>query len=123
MPDGCVFFHGVAAPTRTALAKAKAKAAGGAIDARAVFDNADVSKDGSIDIEELQGCIAKLGLPVSDDYVAEVMAQYDTDKSGTITFKEFEAYLKKQEASLKKAYNSINKDKDGRISAEEVSRR
>jgi len=51
---------------------------------------------GFIDASELQSALMKLGLPSSDDYVTEVMLQYDDDRDGVISFKEYHAYVTKQ---------------------------
>ena len=56
---------------------------------RAAFDRVDCDSSGSIELADLAQCCASLGLPCSEDYLVEVLKQYDANGDGVISFQEF----------------------------------
>eukprot|EP00937_MAST-01D_sp_MAST-1D-sp2_P004446 g4446.t1 len=56
---------------------------------RDVFDDFDLDGSGGIDTHELRLVMEKLGEPVTEERLAELIAEVDEDRSGTIEFPEF----------------------------------
>jgi len=52
-----------------------------------IFDNMDVSKDGSINVKELADYLKSMG--TSTEKIKEIMKEADADKSGSMDFDEF----------------------------------
>ncbi len=62
-----------------------------------LFAELDASGDGELSIDELQAGLKRKGLPSGDDYIGDVLDQYDADRSGTIGKDEFVKYMAKKE--------------------------
>lgn len=59
------------------------------IEARQAFDLCDTNADGRIDKNELKMYFGKVGIPISDKEVDNMMHIADSDGSGYVEFEEF----------------------------------
>jgi hypothetical protein len=59
------------------------------------FDSFDSDRSGSITLQELKGVMKSIGENPSDDQVKSILAEVDTDNSGTIEFSEFCDFFEK----------------------------
>jgi|AntAceMinimDraft_11_1070367.scaffolds.fasta_scaffold86927_1 hypothetical protein len=62
---------------------------------------------GSIDSDKIASACVALGLPGGDDYVNELMMQYDLDGDGVISFAEFGACSRRREKSVRRAWGQL----------------
>ena len=46
--------------------------------------------------------------------------QYDADRSGTVDFREFKAYVSQKEAKVWKAFQALDADRSGSITPDEI---
>ena len=93
-----------------------------------IFADFDGDHDGTLDVSELKGALAALGLPTSGRQAATVLQQYDADLSGRLDFGEFRALAGElakfktgpvsDEASRVFMWN--DKDGNGRIDLKEL---
>ena len=84
-----------AAVATPAAAAAGGDALGGEIGAfTALFKEIDVSGDGTLDQDELAALFKARGMKMSSKEIRKIMKQVDQDKSGTLDFAEFIAWLK-----------------------------
>merc|ERR1719491_36463 len=73
------------------------------IELRRVFQEADLDGGGTLCVDEVERLLRKLDYAPTTQVVNEAMAVVDSDKSGDINFREFEAlreYLRKTEGFL-----------------------
>lgn len=61
---------------------------------RAAFDRADSNKDDALDAVEFAQVASSLGTELTNDELEAVFGLLDSDRSGTISFQEFEAWWK-----------------------------
>ncbi|CAH1788764.1 unnamed protein product [Owenia fusiformis] len=93
---------------------------------RKVFDRLDRDGSGSISSGELKVALEEVGHRPSDEEVQELVKQIDTDGNGEVEWEEFLAIFqtkpkkKHTEASLRKAFDKIDKDKSGDLSSNEI---
>ncbi|CAH1788765.1 unnamed protein product [Owenia fusiformis] len=93
---------------------------------REVFNMFDLDGSGSISSGELKVALEEMGFVPSDEEVQVLLRQIDADGSGQVEWEEFlamfQAKPKKQhtEASLRKAFRKLDKDKSGDICRNEV---
>lgn len=60
---------------------------------RKIFKDFDVNGNGCITIDEMLAMLAKLGISVERKYINAMMKVLDTNKTGTLEFEEFAAFL------------------------------
>ena len=78
------------------------------------FDFFDTDKSGSIDFQELQQALSRIGIDLSPTTFQTVFFSSDTDRSGSISMDEFIKLVTELQLSQIK-YTSLNRDKDGKI--------
>ena len=85
---------------------------------------AEMDKDGSGRVEkaELQAGMLSLGLPSSDDFVSDVMRNYDLDRDGSISFDEFSRYVRTKERVIIKAFSAMDASGQGFLTETEIIR-
>jgi len=93
---------------------------------RAIFDKYDKDNSGSIDRVEIKALLEGLGEHASPEAIQKLLAQFDKDITGDITFDEFERWVmyREHEAAEIKAFYHIfdtyDEDKDGHLSEKEL---
>jgi calcium-dependent protein kinase len=91
-----------------------------------IFKNFDTSGDGKINEKEFTVYCKKIfGSSLSDEDIKMIMARVDTDKSGFVDYSEFLAAAMDRKKllsleRLEKAFEAFDKDKNGKISAQEL---
>lgn len=63
---------------------------------REIFDMIDSDGSGEITAGELSDVLASLGEVMSPDDIAHVVKELDTDGSGTVSFDEFDEFMRAQ---------------------------
>ncbi len=90
------------------------------------FSLFDKNGDGTISETELGDIMGSLGQKLSPAELKEMIHEVDTDKNGTIDFKEFLQLMERQTSSstnfdeYKEAFGIFDKNGDGFISADEL---
>ncbi|CAI9753606.1 unnamed protein product [Fraxinus pennsylvanica] len=96
---------------------------------QSVFNRFDANSDGKISGDELAGVLKALGSNTSNEEVARMMEEIDTDKDGFINIQEFSAFFKAEtdpypssggENELKEAFELYDQDHNGLISSIEL---
>lgn len=93
---------------------------------RSIFDKFDTNSSGSINRSELAHLLKSLGEHYDRNTVKTLMAQFDKDKDGEISFDEFERWVlyRESEQQEKKLYFEIfeefDADNDGQLDASEL---
>lgn len=87
-----------------------------------LFAELDASGDGELSIDELQAGLKRKGLPSGDDYIGDVLDQYDADRSGTIGKDEFVKYMAKKEKAMFRAFQELDVDSSGEVTGDEIAR-
>jgi len=92
-------------------------------DLRAVFIEADIDRDGWLDVDEVKDVIRGAGYDMGGNQLSMLLQEVDVGRDGKINLNEFLAagmqrslYLK--EANLMKTFEWLDKDKTGLISKE-----
>ena len=68
-----------------------------------------------------QEALRRLGLPArSQDYMADLLKQYDRDGDGRIDWGEFHAYVARKERVVKRTFRQLDADGSGNISPDEL---
>lgn len=86
------------------------------------FDLFDTDKTGSIDYHELKVCMRALGFNVDKDEVRRLMAEYDVDGAGEISFSSFVEIMTEKYAArdpdeeIRKAFRLFDEEGKGKIS-------
>ncbi|XP_060558691.1 squidulin-like [Ruditapes philippinarum] len=87
----------------------------------------DCNSDGRISESELKRACSKMGIFLTKDELAEIIAEADIDGSGYIEYNEFERLVGHQliianykNKQLKDAFSKFDKDGDGYITATEI---
>ncbi|EGD72489.1 L-plastin [Salpingoeca rosetta] len=78
-------------------------------ESREIFKEFDQDGNGNVTVEELDALFKRLGEPVPGYRLREMIAEVDTDKSGTVDFDEFINMMKKARASGGKSASSMYK--------------
>ncbi|XP_078694741.1 uncharacterized protein LOC144923784 [Branchiostoma floridae x Branchiostoma belcheri] len=97
-------------------------------DTFAVFQKFDKSKDNVINKKELKTALKELGLaPVSEKLIKCTMEAFDKDKSGALSFTEFQALVAQVEqakqqlgSKMREMFKRMDKNGDGYISPDEL---
>ncbi|KAG6397717.1 hypothetical protein SASPL_143887 [Salvia splendens] len=92
-------------------------------EAEKVFSKFDTNGDGKISLSELGDILNGLGSATSADEVKRIMSELDTDGDGFIDLKEFKVFHcggGDGDKELKEAFDLYDKDKNGKISANEL---
>ncbi|XP_020582901.1 caltractin-like [Phalaenopsis equestris] len=93
---------------------------------KAAFELFDTDGSGTIDAKELNIAMRALGFEISDEQIDEMIAEVDLNGSGAIELDEFVCMMtdKMEERDiledLHKAFQIIDYDSDGRISAADI---
>lgn len=91
-----------------------------------IFNKFDANGDGKISLSDLGMILNALGWKTSPDEAKKLMDEIDSDGDGFIDLKEFEAFFfpAANEAGntkeLREAFDLYDKDKNGKISANEL---
>ena len=67
-----------------------------------IFDEIDTDKSGTIECDELLGALKKTGKNPSNDQVKKLLATYDADNSGNLSFDEFHKMIKEWDKESEK---------------------
>ena len=89
---------------------------------RKVYGEIDKDGCGKVEKSELQAGMLVLGLPSSDDFVADVMRNYDLDGDGSISFEEFSRYIRSKERVIIKAFSAMDASGQGYLTEKEIVR-
>jgi len=90
-----------------------------------VFEVFDVSGDGEVDEDELGDLMIALGIELDDEEKAQLMAEFDEDKSGSISFDEFFMYMRRRQTPgdpkklVEDIFKFIDADGSGEVTAQE----
>ena len=63
----------------------------------------------------MQAGLTRMGLPCSEDYLNEMMNQYDEDHDGTVDFVEFQHYVHHRRRSMRRAFDEMDLNHSGLI--------
>lgn len=91
---------------------------------RKQFDTADGDASGAIDCAELETLLETLGRPLAGPELNIAFAIMDEDSSGEIEWFEFKhwfAWLQKEDLSLCRIFNEVDKDGSGSLDRDEVA--
>ncbi|KAL2520627.1 putative calcium-binding protein CML20 [Forsythia ovata] len=92
------------------------------------FERSDTDGSGTIDAKELNVAMRALGFEMTEEEINRMIAEVDKDGSGAIDFDEFCFMMtakfgeRDTKEELMKAFNIIDQDKNGKISAADVQR-
>ncbi|GFN91173.1 calmodulin-like protein [Plakobranchus ocellatus] len=96
---------------------------------REAFDILDEDGDGKLSLDEMRTLLQSQFMVFTDAQANELLAELDTDKSGTIEFEEFEKYVIDNNLSkptpeefgseMKEAFEMFDTDHNGYIDVEE----
>ncbi|XP_060970449.1 probable calcium-binding protein CML20 isoform X1 [Cannabis sativa] len=90
------------------------------------FELFDTDGSGTIDAKELNVAMRALGFEMTEEQINQMIADVDKDGSGAIDFDEFVHMMtakigeRDTKEELKKAFQIIDQDKDGKISAMDI---
>merc|ERR1711871_1105688 len=90
-----------------------------------VFNVFDVSGDGEVDEHELGDLMQALGIDLDKEEKAQLMAEFDEDKSGSISFDEFSMYMRRRQTPgdpkklVEDIFKFIDADGSGEVTAQE----
>ena len=93
---------------------------------RQTFDLFDKNQDGTIDQDELGDVFRSLGQHYTEAELAEMIAETDNDRSGSIEFGEFLQLMRRRmrdtdtEEELVEAFKVFDRDSNGLISVAEL---
>lgn len=110
-------------PGRGGMRRPRGGAGGGesaSLGLREAFRRMDKNCDGRLDFEEIQEAARLLGLPGGDDYTSEVLAQFDRDGDGYISFLEYKGYIRRQERAMNNAFRRLDAASRGHFSAADL---
>lgn len=85
-----------------------------------IFKKLDMDGNGRIDVHDLSRILREVGV---DKYYAEkFLARSDKTKRGDITLAEFIHYVREHEKNLKLQFSHLDKNKDGKIDLDELTK-
>jgi solute carrier family 25 (mitochondrial phosphate transporter), member 23/24/25/41 len=87
---------------------------------REVFERLDTDKSGSLDMDEVALAMRSMGIPITKQLIDKVFKRLDLDNDGKVTLQEFAAYCEIRLAEIRKTFDAIDTDQNGRISTEEI---
>ncbi|CAG0924263.1 unnamed protein product, partial [Notodromas monacha] len=85
-----------------------------------LFKKLDFRNSGKINIEDIQKGSRNIGLPVDESEASVLVNLGDKDASGDVDREEFVQYMTKHEQQLKKAFDTLDTNHDGRIDLVEI---
>ena len=86
------------------------------------FRSVDADGSGKIDRRELRCALAQRSLPCSEMSLDAFFQRADANGDGLVDQGEFGAFVERQEAKLRKVYDSIDRNHDGRLTSQELRR-
>ncbi|KAF9599955.1 hypothetical protein IFM89_001990 [Coptis chinensis] len=95
---------------------------------REAFELFDTDGSGTIDAKELNVAMRALGFEMTEEQIAQMITDVDKDGSGAIDFDEFVHMMtakigeRDTKEELMKAFQIIDQDKNGKISATDIQR-
>lgn len=95
---------------------------------REAFELFDTDNSGTIDAKELNVAMRALGFEATEEDIIRMIAEVDKDGSGAIDFDEFKHMMtakigeRDTKEELMKAFQIIDQDKNGKISAADIQR-
>ncbi|KAK9847953.1 hypothetical protein WJX84_002394 [Apatococcus fuscideae] len=89
---------------------------------RELFDELDQHSHGRLSIADFRAGLSRMGLPCSEDYLQEMMTQYDEDHDGTVDFDEFQRYVHHRRKSMRAAFEEMDFHHTGTIDQEDLVR-
>ena len=84
------------------------------------FKRLDSDRSGGVDRKELKAALTSQKLPCSDKDIESFFAKADTNKDGLVSEAEFIWFVQKQESALHRFHESVDTNRDGRLSADEI---
>ncbi|KAK9838222.1 hypothetical protein WJX84_010632 [Apatococcus fuscideae] len=87
---------------------------------RELFDELDQHDNGRLSIADFRAGLARMGLPCSEDYLREMMNQYDEDHDGTVDFMEFQHYVHHRRRNMRAAFEEMDFHHTGTIDADDL---
>ncbi|KAK7095208.1 calcium-binding mitochondrial carrier protein SCaMC-2-like isoform X2 [Littorina saxatilis] len=85
-----------------------------------LFEQLDVNKDGSIDIDDLTRAMESMQVPHVPGHAQRLFKKYDKDEDEHINFTEFVKYVQDHERELRLQFKNIDTNDDGSIDAGEI---
>ena len=92
----------------------------GGVSLEGAFRRLDRNGDGELDFEELQEASRLLGLPAGDDFVTDILSQYDQDGDGVVSFAEYRTYVRRTERAMREAFARLDLDGRGHATPEGI---
>ena len=86
------------------------------------FQAVDLDGSGKIDRRELHRVLTQRSLPCSPAAIDNFFRKADANQDGYIDQAEFKTFVERQEAKLKKVYDSLDRNHDGRLTSQELRR-
>ena len=68
----------------------------------------------------VQASLGNLGLPQTEQYVEQLLKQYDGNGDSQVDWAEFRAYVQSKEKKIRHAFHQIDTDNSGEISLDEL---
>lgn len=89
-----------------------------------LFATIDINHTGEVDLQTLQKAFVKSDHPLknSPEAVEHIFRSLDQNKDSVIDFNDFEKYVTTAESQIRTGFQKIDKDNDGRIKTEELSK-
>ncbi|XP_064616748.1 calcium-binding mitochondrial carrier protein SCaMC-2-like [Liolophura sinensis] len=89
---------------------------------RELFDSLDVDKDGTVSMDELINALKLKGMKSSRAYIEaqKLFNRTDVDGNDSLDFSEFLTFMLEHEKELQKAFQNLDKNKDGQLDLDEI---
>jgi Ca2+-binding EF-hand superfamily protein len=92
-----------------------------------VFRILDDNRNRQIEVKELQWGLKDFGIDLDDEMSACILAHFDKDNSGTVSFDEFLREMRgdlnaNRLALIRKAYDKLDVNKDGSVKLDDIAK-